>query len=150
MTFFADSAALVKLYVPESQHEVVRSLGASLVIAGTARVEVPAAFWRKYRLGEISVDAAALFSRAFEADLAPDDDSPLRLAVLDANDVVLDGARNLVARHPLRAYDAIQLSSALVARQVLDGLEGRAAFDRSLRTAAVAEGLRVVPEVVNS
>ncbi|MGH3855031.1 MAG: type II toxin-antitoxin system VapC family toxin [Pseudonocardiaceae bacterium] len=59
MIAFADSSALVKLYADEQDHQVVRGLG-SLVVSALARVEVPAAIWRKHRMGELDpVDAAA-------------------------------------------------------------------------------------------
>ncbi len=56
VSVFADSSALVKLYVAEFGHEAVRA-GAGpgpLVIATIARAEVPAALWGKSRTGELS------------------------------------------------------------------------------------------------
>lgn len=50
---FADSSALVKLYADELGVDVVRAVP-SLIISQLARVEVPAALWRKHRLGELS------------------------------------------------------------------------------------------------
>ena len=61
MTAFADSSALVKLYVSEIGLLLVRSAG-PLVISGLARVEVPAALWRKAQSGEVSINDAARLS----------------------------------------------------------------------------------------
>jgi predicted nucleic acid-binding protein len=55
---------------------------------------------------------------------------------------LLDTARQLVERHPLRAYDAVQLASALHARQTLPSSAAIIflSADIQLRTAAHAEG----------
>ena len=65
MTVFADSSALVKLYVPEAGHIAVRSITDPIVIADLARVEVPAAFWGKVRTGELALDDADVLISAF-------------------------------------------------------------------------------------
>ena len=54
-------------------------------------------------------------------------------------------ARALLARHPLRAGDAIQLASALLLRRELSEAVTFAAYDDRLKAAAKAEGLFVVP-----
>src|SRR5207244_11199507 len=59
LSTFADSSALAKLYADEEQHEEVRRLEA-VAIAQLARLEVPAALWRKQRLGELAADQARL------------------------------------------------------------------------------------------
>ncbi len=69
--------------------------------------------------------------------------------MIRVGDDVVTGATEAVARHPLRAYDALQLASALVVRRTLDGLDGFVAFDTGLRAAAAAEGLVVLPEATN-
>lgn len=146
MTVFADSSAVVKLYVAEAHHESVRQISGPIVVSVLAHVEVRAAIWRKHRLGEISVTDAGLLCAEFAADLAGDDLPAPRFAVIDVGEEVVRAAIDAVARHPLRAYDAVQLASALEVRKVLDGLDGFAAFDDALRSAAAAEGLALVPE----
>ncbi|MDQ6783137.1 MAG: hypothetical protein M3063_06800 [Actinomycetota bacterium] len=47
--------------------------------------------------------------------------------------------------HGLRAYDAVQLGSALAVRDVEKGCRSVAAFDAGLRRAAAAEGFALVP-----
>ena len=65
--------------------------------------------------------------------------------VVGATTRVLDQAARLCSRFPRRAYDAVQLASALAARDADPGLGTMAAFDESLRRAVLAEGLAVVP-----
>ena len=62
-----------------------------------------------------------------------------------AEEVTASAAR-LCAVHPLRAYDAVQLASALVVQELQPDDVPLAAFDRALRRAAAAEGLRLLPE----
>lgn len=105
-------------------------------MAEIARVEVPSALWRKQRLGEMSAGDAQLLGAAFAADISTNG----RFSVVAATSVVFANAAELVARHPLRAYDAVQLASALTARDA--GVLARfACYDAQLNRAAAAEGL---------
>ena len=65
------------------------------------------------------------------------------------NAAVLTEAIAVVAQHALRAHDAVQLATALVARRALGNLEEFAAFDRQLRRAAVAESFTLIPNSVD-
>jgi uncharacterized protein len=141
---FADSSALVKLYADEPGHEQVRGL-VSIAVAQLARVEVPAALWRKQRMGELSAEDARLLTADFEADYFGTDAEPPRFAAVAVTGSLLDKAARLCASHGLRAYDAVQLSTALAVRRVDEGCTEFAAFDRSLRTAAATEGFGLVP-----
>ena len=144
MSTFADSSALVKLYADEAGQADIRSL-ASIAVAQLARVEVPAALWRKQRLGELSATDARLLTADFEADYFGTDSEEPRFAALAVTTQLLDEAARLCAVHGLRAYDAVQLSAALAARQADDTCTTMAAFDRLLRAAAAAEGFSLVP-----
>ena len=146
MTVFADSSALVKLYVAERHHEVVRAVDEPIVVSVLAEVEVPAAAWRKHRLGEMSAGDAGLLCAEFAADVSGDGLPAPRFAVVVVGAEVIAGAIDAVARHPLRAYDAMQLATALVVRNALEGPVGFAAFDVALRSAAAAEGFALIPE----
>lgn len=139
MTVFLDSSALVKRYADEPQSHLVRDVSEPIIVSDLATVEVPAALWRKCRLSEIPASAAQSLCRRFFADVSAS--SPSRSAVLiKAGDEVLSSAINLVARHPLRAYDAVQLASALLASHLM-GSCSFGCFDRRLSTAAAMEGL---------
>jgi predicted nucleic acid-binding protein len=144
VSVFADSSALVKLYADEPGHEQVRELS-HLVVSQLARVEVPSAIWRKQRLGELDGSAARLLASAFQADWSGTETEPPRFFAVAATVTVLDGAADLCAVHGLRAYDAVQLSCALAAREALPECSEFAAFDRRLRSAAAAEGFTPVP-----
>lgn len=142
MTVYADSSALVKLYVPEQGHGEIRAITSTLVTAAITRVEVASALWRKHRLGELEAADAHLLTAEFEADLAETNGHIVMVATSPA---VLASATELVARHGLRAYDAVQLSSAITARAQLRDLDRFAAFDINLRAAASAERFGLIP-----
>jgi uncharacterized protein len=144
LSTFADSSALVKLYADEAGHEDVRGL-VGVAVAELARVEVPAALWRKQRMGELSASDARLLTADFEADYFGTDTEPPRFAAIVATGALLDEVARLCATHGLRAYDAVQLSTALAAHRADESCSDFAAFDRSLRTAAAAEGFNLVP-----
>jgi len=144
LSTFADSSALVKLYADEAGHEHVRGL-AGIAVAQLARVEVPAALWRKQRMGELSAADARLLTADFEADYFGTDSEPPRFAAVAVTGSLLDEAARVCASHSLRAYDAVQLSAALAVRRVDESCTEFAAFDRSLRLAAATEGFELLP-----
>lgn len=144
MTTFADSSALVKLYADEDGHQRIRSL-AVLVVSALARVEVPAAMWRKNRWGELVADDAAVLVAAFEADYFGTATDAPRFAAVAVTAAVLDDAARCAAVHGLRAYDAVQLASARAAVAADPDCVGFAAFGGVLRAAAAAEGFQLVP-----
>lgn len=141
---FADSSALVKLYADESDADVVRSLPL-LVVSQLARVEVPAALWRKHRLGELSATDTGVLVASFEADYFGTEDEPARFFVITATAYILDQASRLVGVHGLRAYDAVQLASACAVNAAVPQGAAFMAFDKTLRAATAAEGLEPLP-----
>jgi predicted nucleic acid-binding protein len=147
VTVFFDASALVKLYVHEPGTHVDPTVDLPAVISELTRVELPSAFWRKHRLGEISAHTASRLASEFEADYYGEEGEP-RFAIMRISDVTVSLAARLVARSDLRAADAIQLASALVARQVGREVTAFAAFDARLRTAAAVEGFTLVPPTV--
>lgn len=138
MTVFADSSALVKLYADEPGAELVRGFSL-LVVSALARVEVPAALWRKSRTGELAVSDAALLCDAFTVDWAGQG----WFIPVAASPALLVDAAGLVARHGLRAYDGVQLTSAAVARRADPGVDAVLCFDQDLADAAAREGFRL-------
>jgi len=136
MTVFLDSSALVKRYVDESASSDVRGIRAPMVASALAQVEVPSAFWGKTRSAGLSPVHAQVASAAFAHDCGRSR-GPYAFVALGVE--VLALARRLVARHPLRAADAIQLASAVVTRRTV-GDCSFGSFDRRLNGAAVAEG----------
>ena len=144
MSVFCDSSALVKLYADEHESNTIRSL-AEFVVSQLARVEIPAALWRKRRTGELSFQRASVLAQEFEWDWSGERRGAGRFAVVGLTGEILESASHALAVHPLRASDAIQLASALAARAADPGLVEFACFDDRLVTAARAEGFRPIP-----
>jgi uncharacterized protein len=141
---FADSSAVVKLYADEADHAVIRG-EIGLVASQLARVEVPAALWRKVRTGQLAAEDAGLLVAEFEADYFGTQDEAPRFAAVAVNSTLLDAAAQLAAVHSLRAYDAVQLASARAAAAADPSCRTFAAFDAQLRAAAAAEGFGLLP-----
>ncbi len=148
MTVFVDSSALVKLYVPEFQHDFVRSIDEPIYISTIAQVEVPAAMWRKHRLGEIQAVDAMLLCADFVADVNGEGASAPRFSVISLVDEIVSTAARLVAIHAIRAYDSVQLATAIVVRTIAIDAIGFVTFDRSLHTAAACEGFTSLPHEI--
>ena len=109
---FLDSSALVKRYVAETGSAWITDLastaaGNHLVIARAAWVEVLSALARRQREGSLESPEIQQTISAFRYDM----DVRYQVAEMDRSLVELAG--DLVMRHPLHAYDAIQLASAL-------------------------------------
>lgn len=115
-----------------------------IVVSSLCRVEVPAAIWRKHRAGELGEGDAAALVGAFEADYHGADDRESLFAVVEATQPVLREAARLVAVHALRAYDAVQLASALSARRADADCAAFACFDHDLKIAGSAEGFETI------
>jgi predicted nucleic acid-binding protein len=135
----------VKLYADEDGCEQIRALNA-IAVSAIARVEVPAALWRKARTGELGEADAAVLSQEFESDLYGSDDEEPRFAVLALAPVLLDAAASILPTYGLRAYDAVQLASAAAARETDPGCSAFACFDEDLRDCASAVGFALVPD----
>jgi predicted nucleic acid-binding protein len=138
LIYFLDSSALVKRYVRETGSDVVARMfrqPSKLAASGLALVEVPAALFRRARAGDLTSDQARMHAAQVAADLDA-------MYVVEPRKTVLDLARELVARRPLRAYDGVQLASAM---RIVQGAGVAVTFvcaDRGLAAAAASEGLR--------
>lgn len=117
-TYYLDASALSKRYVHEIGTAWVRALvapaaGHTLLTARITMVEVYSALARRRREGAVPAADCLVAIQAFRAHSATE----YEFVELDLN--VVNLARDLLERHPLRAYDAVQLASALVADRVL-------------------------------
>jgi uncharacterized protein len=141
---FLDSSALVKRYVDEIGSDWVRSITAPqanqrLFIARITWVEVLAAFARLRREGVLSLENVTAVTQTFRYDF----DTQYQLIELDQSLAQLAGM--LAQKHPLRAYDSVQLASAVKLQPILAQFPN--AFltfvtgDRRLLAIAQAEGL---------
>ena len=114
-------------------------------MSAIARVEVPAAIWRKHRIGELGEEDARLLVRAFELDFHGSGSEPPRFAAVALIASVLEDAAALAVVHALRGYDAVQLACALAARRADPECGVIACFDEALRRAAAQRGFALVP-----
>lgn len=135
MTVFADSSALVKRYADEEHSDAVRELEI-LVVSALARVEVPAAIWKKCRMSQLSEPDAKVLIEAFESDYL----GGRALFPVRVSEDILELATEVLAVHDLRAYDAVQLATAIRARDADPACSTFACFDGKLTTAASRAG----------
>jgi hypothetical protein len=109
LTYFLDASALVKRYVREPGSDRIHALirrRAELLLSRISAVEVPAGLWKRCRAGDMAVSEARRLTTSFESDL-------LQINIVEPRPATLALAAALVERHPLRAYDAVQLASGL-------------------------------------
>ena len=142
---FADSSAIVKLYSDEPGDKLVRSMDV-LIISALAWVEVPAALWRKQRMGELSIEEVNVLTAQFERDYRGSSNIEPRFVTVSVAESILVHATRLVGTYGLRVYHAVQLSTAARAREITDPGLQFVAFDRELRLAAAREGFAVIPD----
>jgi len=145
-TYYLDASAMCKRYVQETGTAWVRALVAptadhTVLTARITMVEIYSALARRRREGSVPAADCHVAAQAFTAHSATE----YEFVELDMNIVLL--ARDLLDRHPLRAYDAVQLASAIVANQALIAanlppLVFVSADDR-LNAVAATEGLAV-------
>jgi uncharacterized protein len=110
--YFLDTSALVKRYVPEIGSEWILSItdpatNSDLVISQITWVEVHSALARRLRDGSLSAERFDLIVQKVREDFENE------YRVIDINPTLIETAAELVMLHPLRAYDAVQLASAL-------------------------------------
>lgn len=143
--YFLDSSALVKFYVEESGTVWMRSLTDSienlLYVVNLARVEVISGLTRRLNRGDIT---ASEFDRSLEEAQG---DFADQYRVVELTNALIDDAVTLAKNHGLRAYDAVQLATALEVRKALDQLDpvdfALVSADLELNAAAGLEGLQV-------
>lgn len=144
MSIFADSSAVVKLYADEEGSTVIRARPV-FAVSEIARVEVCAALWRKHRMGQLSLGSVGTLVRLFEGDFTGHALTGTVLLPVAVTSDIIGRAAGLLASTGLRAYDAVQLASALAARDADPECSVFAAFDDQLRTAAVHHGFTLLP-----
>ncbi len=134
-----DASALVPLCVAEAGTAVARRLVRGGIVTWTvSAVEIAAAIERRAREGGLT-EAERVTAQGALRELAA------AWTEISATGAVRERALRLVATHPLRAADAMQLGAALAA--VSDRTAGHefVCADRRLRDAAAREGFRVLP-----
>lgn len=144
-TYFLDSSALVKCYVPEQGQSLLLALcdptqGHDLYISQIALVEVVASFCRKARENSITITERDTLIGTFRQDAQ--DTYSVRLVTA----AMYISAGNLCRTHRLRAYDAMQLACALDLRDESNKMQAPELIfvcaDLALLDIAGTEGLR--------
>jgi predicted nucleic acid-binding protein len=149
--YYADSSTLVKRHATEIGSAWVQSLldpiaKHTIITARISMVEVFSALNRKVRETHINLSDYTNIANDFTAICATE------YQLIEFAIPIYSRARQLLETYPLRAYDSVQLASALVSNNVLLA-SGHAALifvaaDDGLRIAAQAEGLATEdPEV---
>jgi len=134
---YLDSSALIKRFAAEKGSERVRRIiekEGPIATAKIAYAEVYSGLARKKREGALSTVQHAFLCRQVELDWHA-------YVRMDLTDEVLSLARDLVQRHPLRGFDAIHLSSALILKASLDEQVVFASADERQLQAAAKERL---------
>jgi uncharacterized protein len=135
VNLFADSSALAKRYISDEKSEVFDRLlqdSDSLAVSILCLPEIVSALCRRLRERFLTKSQYAAAKAALEADLAD-------ATVIALIDQVLLAGVGLLESYPLRASDAIQVSSALIW-----GADLFASADTRRCAAAKAAGLKVV------
>lgn len=137
--WFADTSALIKRYVREPGSDWLRNEVAThdIVISQLTPIELTAALGRRFRQGVISRFAFYQARRMFLLHLQAD-----QYTLIDLEQPIVDEAMRLTFRQGLRAYDAVQLATALETCKTMD--RSRFVFltsDVALEAVGKAEGL---------
>lgn len=152
-TYYLDTSALGKRYVQEVGSAWTRTLtnptaGHVLLTARITMVEIYSALARRRREGSVPEADCDTVARAFAAHATTE----YEFVELDLH--VVELSRDLLIRHPIRAYDAVQLASALLANRTLQTAQLPSLIfvsaDRQLNAVAAAEGLDVDDPAVHS
>lgn len=138
--YFLEATAFAKLFVREPGTDALIRLMESIednrkLIAASTPLEVHAAIRRRERAGDITHEDASAALEILRLEASRTVQEPLNPAVLEC-------ARQLLDRRQLRWPDALQLSAALVARDMFQGTEIIfVSSSQLLLDAAKAEGL---------
>jgi len=144
ISYYLDTSALGKRYVSEIGSIWIRALAAptadhALVTARITMAEMYSVLARRKREGSVPAAACAIAVQAFTLHC----ETEYKFIELDL--AIISRARDLLDRYPLRAYDSVQLASALATNQALvfrklPPLIFVSADDRLVKV-AMAEGL---------
>jgi len=145
-TYFLDTSAIVKRYVPEQGQSLILTLcepaqGHDLYISQAALVEVVASICRKAHEKSITITERDTLIDTFRQDTQ--DTYSTRLVTT----AMYIAAGDLCRSHRLRAYDAVQLACTLDLRDESNAKQTShpifVCADNNLINIAVAEGLSV-------
>lgn len=137
---FWDSSALIPLLIREQSSDAMRAILRSdrrIAASVITPIEIESALWRRRHHGEMDAEQHMSAEEMF-AELTA---SWSEIAdIISAQRIALD----LLSRHPLRAADAIQLATAIVASNATVDSLPFVTLDHTLAAAARAEGFTVL------
>jgi predicted nucleic acid-binding protein len=142
MIIYADTSALVKLFVTESHSDITRTTLQRAQALGTGlltRAELGSALARGPQRGLISE------SEAQEARRQLQHVWPTWIHI-QMNEDLVAFAESLAWQHTLRGYDAVHLAAAQIWQEKLERAVTLATFDQDLWEAAPKTGLEAWPE----
>ncbi|MBI5442145.1 MAG: type II toxin-antitoxin system VapC family toxin [Deltaproteobacteria bacterium] len=137
MILYCDTSAVVKRYVREDHSDEVRKAWRAATRVATSEVafaETVAAVARRWRLGDLTGEAHGKLRERFLLDFRT-------LVRVPVSDELNRRIVELVLAHPLRGFDAIHLSSALLLKEQVRAPVVFACFDGDLASVAQAAGL---------
>lgn len=138
MILYADTSALLKLYIEEAESDTVRTLTASATEVWThliAYAEARAALAKARRMQRIDDDALRALVTDLDADWA-------RLSVVDVDEPLVRRAGALAEQFALRGFDSVHLAAAERLNTVAEAESfAFAAFDERLCEGAEALGI---------
>lgn len=144
--YFVDTSALVKRYVTETGSNWMKTItdpasANKIILSRITWIELVSALARLQREGKVNPNDVSSTVQAFRYDW----ETQYQLVEVDKE--LIETAGDLVQKYPLRAYDSIQLASALKLFPVFEKVVPNAfnfisADDRLLKVAK-AEGLRI-------
>ena len=141
---FWDSSGLIPLFAREAHSSMMEALAADdpeMMVWWASPVECGSAVHRLRREGIFTLaETAEVLARLTEALDAAN--------VLQPGDELCATALRLLATHPLRAAEALQLAAALLWAHGAPAGKDFVCLDERLRTAAILEGFAVLPEAV--
>jgi uncharacterized protein len=144
--YFIDTSALVKRYVIERgsnqvERIVSNSAGNRIFVAQITPVELISGLARRVR--ELSLPVRSMHARR----LLIERHTAREYILIPLSDAIITQAKDLLEAHPLRAFDAIQLATALYVEQHLTAAGQTSVVfvcsDQRLLSAASAVGLAV-------
>jgi predicted nucleic acid-binding protein len=137
---YLDTSAVVRSFIAGKGSDRIAEMvrrGEPVATSKIGHAEVHAALARRRREGALSSRRYARACRIFEAEWKA-------YVRVDLRDEILELARDLIRRRPLRGFDAIHLASALMLGRELGEPMTFVAADIRLLGAAEAENLDVM------
>jgi len=139
MILYCDTSALIKRYVQEEGSSELAEIWTQALHICTSTVafaESMAVFGRKYREGMLNREKFRHVTAEFKREYQ-------HLILVPVSEDLNKLIEELIIKYPLRGFDVIHLSSALLIKQAGKLNTYFAAFDKTLNQAAKEENLKV-------